>query len=437
MKTLIAWSVALALAVGLGLLLRYRDGMVSIVLPPYKFDIAANTALLSLIVGFVVFYLVVRVGAQLIRAPGSFRQWRQKRHERQAHESLSAAVVAFNEGRYDQVEKAGSAALKAPATAGTATLLAARAAERRGDEDARDKWLHALQSFDSLKDARLMFIAECAVERSAASLALDSLDALNTKARQSAHAMRLRLRALELAGRWSDVLSVAAKCRQQGSLTEQAARVVRVNAYESLFEQAQGAPAEVEALYKSLSKEDRKDPQIAVAAAEGFAHSGREKRALGLIDDVLGERVEPTLLILFTRLGTIVHADKLAMAERWLVRHPDNPLVLATLGRLCLIEGLWGKAEAFLKRADELEPSPFTRLALAEMYDAIGQGAEATQLYRSLANEKKAAPRLASTEPGRVQAPDVAQSVVEAGALTDEPMSGSAPVLASNKHRPD
>jgi len=410
LKTLIAWSVALALAVGLGLLLRYREGMVSIVLPPYRFDIGANTALLALIAGFVAFYLIVRVGAQLIRAPGSFRSWRSKRQERQAHESLSAAVVAFNEGRYEHVEKAGSAALRSPVTAGTATLLAARAAERRGDEDARDKWLHALQSFDSLKDARKMFIAECAVERSASTLALDSLDGLNAKAKKSAHAMRLRLRALELAGRWADVLDVASRCRQQGSLSEQAARVVRVNAYESLFEEAQGTSAAVDKLYKSLSKEDRQNNQIGVAAAEAFALSGQEKRALSLIDQVLGERVEPHLLILFTRLHSIAHADKLAMAERWLARHPDNPLVLATLGRLCLAEGLWGKAEAFLKRADELEPSPFTRLALAEMYDAIGQGAEATQLYRSLANEKKSAPRL----------PAIGATVVDATASESE-----------------
>lgn len=402
MKTLISWSVALALAVGLGLLLRYREGMVSIVLPPHRFDIAANTAALALIGGFIGLYLLTRVALQVIRAPGSLRSWRRARQTRQGHESLSQALLALNEGRSDQVEKLAAVALKQPETAGAATLLVARAADRQGDEVGRDRWLHALKAYPALADARLMFLAESYVERADTDAALTALNELSAKTSKSGHAMRLRLRALEQAGRWEQVLEVATRLRKQNGLSEQAANAVRVNAYESLFEESVTVPGRVEQLFKSLSKQDRNDQAIMVAAITAFAQSGLERRAFVMIEKFVASQIEPSLLVLFTRLGTIKHSERLRVAEHWLELHPDNALVLATLGRLCLAERLWGKAEEFLKRADEQEPSPFTRLALAEMYDAIGRGPEATSLYRSLANERPAMLSLATGGGGAV-----------------------------------
>ncbi|MGH1358537.1 MAG: heme biosynthesis HemY N-terminal domain-containing protein [Burkholderiaceae bacterium] len=405
MKLLISWTVALVLAVALGLLLRYRDGMVSIVLPPHRFDVGANTAALLLIGGFIALYLIVRVGLQAIRAPGAFKNWRASRQKVQANESLRQALLALNEGRSDEVARLATAAMKHPETAGAATLLAARAADRQGDVTERDRWLHLLQAYPSLRDARLMFMAEVAVDRTNAAAALEALDALPAKAAGSDYGLRLRLRALEQAGQWERVLEVVARLVKKKALGEQAAMATRVNAYESLFEESVTVPGRVEQLFKGLSRADRENVDIIVAAAEAFAQSGQEQQAFKLIDKRTLESVEPRLLILFTRLNSIKHSDRLRCAENWLVRHPDNPLVLATLGRLCLAEGLWGKAEAFLKKADELEPSPFTRLALAEMYDAIGRGAEATQLYRTLANEK----------PGVLSLPSAGDVPAEAG----------------------
>ena len=39
------------------------------------------------------------------------------------------------------------------------------------------------------------------------------------------------------------------------------------------------------------------------------------------------------------------------MAENWLVQHPQDPVLLLTLGRLCRHQQLWGKAEDYLQRA--------------------------------------------------------------------------------------
>lgn len=399
MKVLISWTVALALAVGLGLLLRYRDGMVSIILPPHRFDIGANAAALGLIGGFIVLYLIVRVVLQAIRAPGAWRDWRASRQKVQANESLRQALLALNEGRAAEVDRLGAAAMKFPETAGAATLLAARAAERLGDHAARDHWLHLLQAYPSLRDARLMFIAEAAVERNDPQLALQALGGLPARVSGSDHGLRLRLRALEQSEQWEQVLQTLSRLVGQGGLNARAAKAARVNAYESLFEASAAVPERVGQLYKKLSAEDRQDADIIVAAAEAFAQSGQEQKAFEIIDQRTQASVEPRLLVLFTRLGTVKPGERLRCAENWLLRHPDNALVLATLGRLCLQEGLWGKAEAFLKRADELEPSPFTRLALAEMYDAIGRGPEASRLYRTLANEKPDVLSLPDAEP--------------------------------------
>lgn len=388
MKLLISWTVALLLAIGLGLLLRYNDGTVTILLPPHSFEIAANTAALALIGGFIGGYLLLRTVLHLIRMPHAIRDWRQARRKRLANDSLTASVVAFNEGRIEQFEVMAQRALAHPDTAGTASLLAARAAHGRGDTVARDRWLKALDSHPGLADARAMFRAEICLEQTQGEAAVLALDELSAKAGASAQAQRLRLRALDQAGRWTEQLQVAARLLRSGVLDEPGARAIRLRAYEELFEEASESSQQVQQLFRSLSRHDREDPGILVPAIEAFAHSGDHRRAVDMIDTLMSTRIEPRLLILFTRLNSIATGDRLGMAEGWLKRYPDNPLILATLGRLCLAEELWGKAETFLKRANELEPSPFTRLALAEMYDVLGRAPEASELYRSIARDQ-------------------------------------------------
>ena len=70
-------------------------------------------------------------------------------------------------------------------------------------------------------------------------------------------------------------------------------------------------------------------------------------------------------------------------AERWLREHAEDPLLLATLGRLCMAAELWGKAQNYLEASLSFGPSRAAHLELARLAEREGRVAEAQKHFRS------------------------------------------------------
>jgi HemY protein len=62
MRWLVWLLLAFVVAVGLSLLLRFNQGNVAIMWPPYRIDISVNLALAILAAGFVLLHLVLVLG---------------------------------------------------------------------------------------------------------------------------------------------------------------------------------------------------------------------------------------------------------------------------------------------------------------------------------------------------------------------------------------
>ena len=76
-------------------------------------------------------------------------------------------------------------------------------------------------------------------------------------------------------------------------------------------------------------------------------------------------------------------APLLERGEAWRVRHPREPGLLLTLGRLCAIAGLWGKAREYLELSDR--GAAFARgpcRACARVFDVTGRGEDANRHFR-------------------------------------------------------
>jgi HemY protein len=69
-------------------------------------------------------------------------------------------------------------------------------------------------------------------------------------------------------------------------------------------------------------------------------------------------------------------------AENWLKLHPEDAALLQTLGKLCMKQELWGKAQSYLEASLSIEPSVEAHLALAQLLEKIGRAEEAGKHYR-------------------------------------------------------
>ncbi len=94
--------------------------------------------------------------------------------------------------------------------------------------------------------------------------------------------------------------------------------------------------------------------------------------------------------------GLVAAADtarQLNFAEYLAKSHSSNPVLLLTLGRLSMRNGLWGKAEAYLKESLQLQPYPETYRELAILLEKQGDYSAAASYYQQGLNLATALPQ--------------------------------------------
>lgn len=196
MKALLWLLTIFALAVGVALALRYNNGYVLVVLPPYRAEVSLNLALILAFGGFVFFYGILRTVALARSLPRRVREFRQQRQSEKMAETLSDAMRLLFEGRYDQSLTKAAEAHAVGQSPGLAALIAARAAQALGDAANQKTWLErALQSDVKTQSAALLLEAEMLVDLRRHDDALTLLKRLNDLSGRHIAALRLELRA--------------------------------------------------------------------------------------------------------------------------------------------------------------------------------------------------------------------------------------------------
>lgn len=74
---------------------------------------------------------------------------------------------------------------------------------------------------------------------------------------------------------------------------------------------------------------------------------------------------------------------RIARAEDWLRQHPRDPGLLLTLGRLCLQQRLWGKAQSDLEVSLAVGRTRAAHLELAQLFTQLRRDDEAHRHYRA------------------------------------------------------
>ena len=74
--------------------------------------------------------------------------------------------------------------------------------------------------------------------------------------------------------------------------------------------------------------------------------------------------------------------ERLKRAEKWLVNHPENPVLLLSIGRLACRSQMWGLGQRYLKKSLSLRAEIETFHALAQCYEAEGEIDQAALTYK-------------------------------------------------------
>lgn len=83
---------------------------------------------------------------------------------------------------------------------------------------------------------------------------------------------------------------------------------------------------------------------------------------------------------------------QLQQAEYWLTEHEGDANLLLALGKMCMRQQLWGKAESYLEASISVKADAENHLTLANMLESRGEQSSAARHYRLSAQLAQNAP---------------------------------------------
>ena len=379
--------VAFAGAVVLALFFQGNHGNVTLTWPPYQIELSSNMLLVLLIIGFLILHLALLLVLRTLGLPQRIRRKREQRRLQRNNRSLQEAVLAHFEGRFERAERL-SAAVLAHTPEGNrkdqgaaAALLAALSAHRLGNYARRDDWTRQAVRRGG-KNAALMARAEFALEDHQPEKALMAVGQITAGGEQQVAALETALAGYSQAGRWDQVLETVRQLTRRGKLAANEADNLRLAAYRQLLARRAGDAEALNALWKSLSADERKKGMLAAptmtALAEANATGDARRIGIGLLDVDYDEGV----LEAYASLEALPARQRLEQLERWRLRHGEKPRLLEMLGRICASERLWGKAEGYLVDSLLAGDAVSARVALAQLYESVGRPQEAALQFQ-------------------------------------------------------
>jgi HemY protein len=375
----------LAAGMGLALYALHDPGYVLIARAPWQVEMSLGAFLLLLLLGLAAFYLGVRATLRVVHGPRDFARWRDSRRRRSARRALEEGLLELYRGH-------GAAAGRRPwrraAPAASESLVgaltAAWTAQARGDLELRDRELaRAYAEAPESRGVIALTEARLRMEAGEWQVARTLLEELRDSAPYQIDVLRLLTRVYEKLADWPRLIEAAGAARRHGALSAENAHALLRRAHVELL---QGDPALAEenalhAYFRELPRALRRDGDV-IAAYAGRAVRHDDQRAVeNVLRKAVDAQFEPRLVALYGLLRTANPVQQLKTAERWAREHPEDPVLLLSLGRISLANRLWGKARAFLEASVARNGPPEACFELGRLLERLGESDAARSLF--------------------------------------------------------
>ena len=380
------WVLALAaVAVTLALAGRYGSGYVVFVVPPWRAEMSIMLFVMLLAVSFAAGYQLIRVAVKTYRLPRQIRKGKIEHERAKARILLLESLQLLFSGEFRNAEARARTAMQHDETRDMAAAVAAWAAYEGGHSSAAVPYLDHIRNAGSsrMRDVSKAYML-LADGKSAEALSL--LKTLAASDPKNPGVLKMKVEA-EVAGKaWEDVLVTLAPLTRSGMLPEGAAQQIRLNAELNLIQLKPAHPEVIVEAWKAFSKESRFDAAMAATVATRLISIGCFDEAKEVIEETIDARGiegwDSQLAAIYAACKTNSTLAQIERAERWLRQHARDAVLLATLGKLCMRQALWGKAQSYLEASVALEPSLDAHMTLARLMEQLGRNDEAIRHVR-------------------------------------------------------
>jgi HemY protein len=374
-------------------------------------DMALETSLWFALILLGAIYLLIRlimfIFTRSLSGTGRVGRWLRQRKGRQAQQRTVQGLILMAEGQWADARKTLAASAREVDTPLINYLSAARAAHELGDTDGRDELLRlAHESTPGSRFAVGLTQAELQMSAGQWEQCLATLLQLKRAASGSRHTQVLAMlaRVYRELGDWAALIELLPEMRKRKIMTEDELADTERTAWCRRFASGKEDP---EIVWQTVPRELKRDTDLVFAYASALLSGGSDDEAESTVRNALQHRWSEALVDLYGRIAGSDPERQLVTAEAWLKERPNDPRLLLTLGRVCLMNQEWAKAREYLETSLRLQRSPEVYGELGRLCVALGDEERGTE-YLSRATVEL--PSLPLPNGETVQGPDQANA---------------------------
>lgn len=384
LKVLILFVLLMA-GVVLGPMIAGHQGYVLIQTDSWNIETSVTGLAIVLILSLLVILFVEWILRRVFRTGVKTRGWFRGRKRSRARKQTNAALIKLAEGDYREVEKLLSRNADHAEQPVVNYLLAAEAAQQRGDETRANQHLErAAELADSDQLPVEITRVRLQLARNEDHAARHGIDHLLEVAPRHPEVLRLAEQAYIRTGAWSALLDIL-PAMEKAKVADDTHRLARQQeAWLGLMSQAmadQGSDG-LKRWWHSQSRKTRHETALQVAMADHLIVCDDHQTAQEIVLDGLKRGYDERLVLLMPRLKT-GNPEQLEKALRQQIKqHGATPLLHSTLGQLLMKHGEWEQASEAFREALKQRPDAFDYAWLADTLDRQHKPEEAAQMRR-------------------------------------------------------
>ncbi|MGB3253540.1 protoheme IX biogenesis protein HemY [Buttiauxella gaviniae] len=383
-KVLLLFLLLIA-GIVLGPMLAGHQGYVLIQTDTYNVETSVTGLVIILILTMVVLFAIEWILRRVFRTGARTRGWFVGRKSSRARKQTKAALLKLAEGDYQQVEKLMLKNADHAEQPVVNYLLAAEAAQQRGDEIRANQHLErAAELADNDQLPVEITRVRLQLTRNENHAARHGVDKLLEISPRHPEVLRLAEMAYVRTGAWGSLLDIL-PAMDKVQIGDEAHRLaLQQQAWIGLMDQAMAEQGNdgLKAWWKNQNRKTRHETVLQVAMAEHLIECDDHDAAQEIILDGLKRQYDERLILLMPRLKS-GNPEQLEKALRQQIKtQGDRPLLNSTLGQLLMKHGEWQQASDAFREALKQRPDAFDYAWLADCLDRLHNPEEAALMRR-------------------------------------------------------
>ncbi|MGR4051964.1 protoheme IX biogenesis protein HemY [Kosakonia cowanii] len=384
LKVLLLFALLLA-GIVLGPMLAGHQGYVLIQTDNYNIETSVTGLAIMLVLTLVVFFALEWLLRRIFRTGAHTRGWFMGRKRRRARKQTEQALLKLAEGDYQQVEKLMSKNADHAEQPLVNYLLAAEAAQQRGDEMRANQHLQRAAELAE-NDPIPVEITRVRLQlaRNENHAARHGVDKLLEIAPRHPEVLRLAEQAYIRTGAWTSLLDIIPSMAKANVGDEEHRDMLQQQAWIGIMDQAradQGSDG-LKSWWKNQSRKTRYQVALQVAMAEHLIECDDHDTAQEIILDGLKRQYDDRLVLVIPRLKTNNPEQVEKVLRQQIKTQGDRPLLWSTLGQSLMKHGEWQEATIAFRAALKQRPDAFDYAWLADCLDRLRQPEEAATMRR-------------------------------------------------------